>query len=218
MTMFTHGDSETGAPAVHLRNIFDPEGLKNIIKEVVKQAPAEKATHAEGNGIDSVDEKRRSTVRWFMDIGFEQHLRAAVDLANYNAGWRYDIVKPEMLQFTEYEPGGHYQWHTDGQCDHNAIRLWQETDLPKNLRETKDVQLLGTVRKISVSVILNDDYEGGDLEFLVINHKGELERTKITPAVGSAIIFPSYIMHRVTPVTKGTRYSVVAWYGGPPFK
>ena len=99
---------------MHLRNIFDPEGLKNIIKEVVKQAPAEKATHAEGNGIDSVDEKRRSTVRWFMDIGFEQHLRAAVDLANYNAGWRYDIVKPEMLQFTEYEPGGHYSWHTDG--------------------------------------------------------------------------------------------------------
>ena len=78
--------------------------------------------------------------------------------------------------------------------------------------------MLGTVRKISVSVILNDDYEGGDLEFLVINAKGELEICKITPAVGSAIIFPSYIMHRVTPVTKGTRYSVVAWYGGPPFK
>ena len=216
--IFIHADTETKAPAVHLRNIFDPEGLKNMITEVTKQAPAEKATHAEGDGIDSVDEKRRSTVRWFMDIGFEQHLRAAVDLANFNAGWKYDIVKPEMLQFTEYSPEDHYSWHTDGAGCHHAARKWQETIQPTNLTETKDVQLLGTVRKISVSVILNDDYEGGDLEFLVINDKGELEISKITPAVGSAIIFPSYVMHRVTPVTKGTRYSVVAWYGGPPFK
>ena len=216
--IFIHADTETRAPAVHLRNIFDPEGLKNMVTEITKQAPAEKATHMEGDGIASIEARRKSTVRWFMDLNFEQHLRAAVDLANYNAGWRYDITKPETLQFTEYSPRDHYSWHTDGAGCHHAARKWQETNQPTNLGETKDVQLLGTVRKISVSVILNDDYEGGDLEFLVINHKGELEISKITPAVGSAIIFPSYIMHRVTPVTKGTRYSVVAWYGGPPFK
>ena len=216
--MFLNLDPDTRAPAVHLRNVFDPEGLKNMIKEITKQAPAEKGTHAEGDGIDSVDAKRKSTVRWFMDFNFEQHLRTAVDLANFNAGWRYDIVKSEMLQFTEYSPGGHYSWHTDGAGCHHSARLWQMSDKPQNLRETKDVQLLGTVRKISVSVILNDDYEGGELEFLEIDHNGELRVTKITPEIGSAIIFPSYINHRVTPVTKGTRYSVVAWYGGPPFK
>ena len=66
--MFINLDPDTRAPAVHLRNVFDPEGLKNMIKEITKQAPAEKGTHAEGDGIDSVDAKRKSTVRWFMDL------------------------------------------------------------------------------------------------------------------------------------------------------
>ena len=216
--IFAQRDQETNAPAVHLRNSFNPEICKKIMEDVVKQAPAEKATHAHGDGIDSIDEKRMSTVRWFVDHGFEQHLRQAVNLANFNAGWKYDIIKPEILQFTEYAPKDHYDWHTDGTCDHHAARYWQETEQQQNLCETRDPELLGTVRKISASVILNDDYEGGELEFVILNEKAQVEITKITPEVGSVVVFPSFIMHRVLPVTKGTRYSVVAWYGGPPFK
>jgi PKHD-type hydroxylase len=56
------------------------------------------------------------------------------------------------------------------------------------------------------------------MEFKTVNDDGEFEITNIKPKTGSVIVFPSYVHHRVKPVTKGTRYSVVAWYGGPPFK
>ena len=56
------------------------------------------------------------------------------------------------------------------------------------------------------------------MEFAEIDTKGKIKTYCVEPKVGTVIIFPSYTHHRVSPVTKGTRYSVVAWYGGPPFK
>ena len=66
-------------------------------------------------------------------------------------------------------------------------------------------------RKLSMSIILNDDYEGGEFEFY--GHKKSIKPTK-----GTVIVFPSYMVHRVKPVTKGIRYSVVAWFCGEPFR
>lgn len=215
--MFVHKDPRSGVPAVHLENVFEKD-LGTMIENVKKNVPAQSGEHMYDGKITSKKEKRISTVRWFMDPGFEQILRNAIDIANYIAGWKYDIVKPEMLQFTEYEPEGHYDWHTDGQCDHPSARGWAENDKPENLRETKDPSLLGTVRKISASVILNEDYEGGEMQFREIDCHGDLKTTSIKPKTGSVLVFPSFVYHRVAPVTKGTRYSVVAWYGGPPFK
>ena len=83
---------------------------------------------------------------------------------------------------------------------------------------TSQTNLLGTVRKISVSAILNDDYEGGEMLFRFLNEKSELAEIAIQPKKGDLVIFPSYLDHKVAPVTKGIRYSVVAWFGGPPFK
>ena len=67
-------------------------------------------------------------------------------------------------------------------------------------------------RKISLSVQLSspDSYEGGELEFFYTNKTKQVEKTQ-----GGVIAFPSFIMHRVTPVTKGVRYSMVAWVVGP---
>ena len=95
------------------------------------------------------------------------------------------------LQFTKYTaPGQHYTWHVDRGAGHG-------------------------VRKLSVSVLLSDpdDYEGGDLELKFGEEAQTAERKR-----GMATIFPSWTLHRVTPVTKGTRYSLVAWVSGPPFK
>jgi predicted 2-oxoglutarate/Fe(II)-dependent dioxygenase YbiX len=70
---------------------------------------------------------------------------------------------------------------------------------------------LRPLRKISVSIQLSraDDYEGGDLELMYGIHPQKIERTR-----GTFIAFPSFMLHRVTPVTRGTRWSLVAWILG----
>lgn len=104
----------------------------------------------------------------------------------------FDLFSMEQgLQFTRYEaPGEHYDWHID-----------------------RGMQ--SGIRKLSLSLQLTDpkEYRGGDLEMWFGGKpiKASKERGMIT-------FFPSYAMHRVKPVTKGTRYSLVAWVSGPPFK
>jgi PKHD-type hydroxylase len=72
----------------------------------------------------------------------------------------------------------------------------------------------GAIRKLSVIVQLTDpeEYEGCDLNLNV----GSINTMKKTQ--GSVIVFPSYVLHQVTPITKGTRHSLVAWLAGDPFK
>lgn len=105
--------------------------------------------------------------------------------------FNFDITAfSEGLQFTEYEsPGGKYDMHVD------------------TMRG-------GSTRKLSITVQLSDmnDYEGGDF---VINVGNEI---MIPKKQGMAVVFPSYMLHGVKPVTKGTRYSLVAWIDGPAFK
>lgn len=107
--------------------------------------------------------------------------------------WKFDLTHMrEEIQYTEYYGGGgHYEWHMD--CG-------------------TGVQ---SQRKMSVTVQLSDpnDYIGGDLEFnLGGGHK------KAPRLQGAAVIFPSFYLHRVTPVKSGTRKSFVLWVGGEPYK
>lgn len=97
----------------------------------------------------------------------------------------------EGLQFTEYKaPSGKYDFHVD--------RMYS-----------------GALRKLSLVVQLTDPnkYKGGDLELSFGDPAIKMERTK-----GRLVAFPSFVMHRVKPVTKGTRHSLVAWVNGPQFK
>ena len=97
----------------------------------------------------------------------------------------------EGFQFTRYDaPGGKYDQHID-----RGLNTW--------------------TRKLSFTLQLSDpkDYVGGDLEL----YYGK-EPTVPTKEQGFVTVFPSYVMHRVTPVTKGTRYSLVASITGPSFK
>ena len=98
----------------------------------------------------------------------------------------------EMAQYTEYPEGGFYNWHVD-----NDLNMQHEPP----------------VRKISMTLLLSpeNEFEGGDLELL---DEGNIAKLK----QGHAIFFASFIRHRVTPVIKGNRKSLVMWFGGTPLR
>ena len=124
--------------------------------------------------------------------------------ANKTAGWNLNIKAAESMQITRYKKGGFYAFHQDGKADHLSVY-----DHPGNSF------MHGHVRKISMSIILNDNFEGGAFEFASYN-KEKCEITPIEAKAGDIIFFPSGMEHRVAPVTKGVRYSLVNWFVGPP--
>ena len=98
----------------------------------------------------------------------------------------------ELAQYTEYPEGGFYDWHVD-----NDVHMQHEPP----------------VRKISMTLLLSpeSEFEGGDLELMSENKVAKIKQ-------GHAIFFASFIRHRVKPVIRGNRKSLVMWFGGPPFK
>ena len=138
--------------------------------------------------------------QWLYDIIWPFMVRA-----NQESGWRYQIKAAESCQITRYKKGGFYSFHQDGNGDHLSA-----SHNPQN------AFMHGHVRKLSMSLILNDNFEGGAFEFASYG-KEKCNITPIDATVGSVIVFPSSMEHRVAPVTKGTRYSVVCWFVGPPF-
>ena len=82
-----------------------------------------------------------------------------------------------------------------------------------------DMKDMPPVRKISMTLLLNDpkDYEGGYLQIFGGSFP-EAEKSKIKIEKGYAIFFASFLMHRVAPITKGNRKSLVMWFGGTPLK
>jgi predicted 2-oxoglutarate/Fe(II)-dependent dioxygenase YbiX len=96
------------------------------------------------------------------------------------------------IQLARYDSSdqGFYDWHTD----FAGIR---------------------PLRKISVSIQLSgaEDYDGGDLELKYGTQPQAMEKAR-----GAFIAFPSFLLHRVTPVTRGTRWSLVAWILGPRWR
>ena len=222
MTAMTTWRDDSGAPCAVIKNALNSEGCKSIIKNLKDKTQIGTHINDDGSVTKVANKQRNSDIAWFNDHELQNALRGFVDIANYECGWRYDIVDNEQLQFTVYDGAKkqHYDWHTDGQCDHHNVRKSMQFHNPSepNLFYTPQTNLLGTVRKLSVSAILNDDYEGGQLMFRFLDGDSNLQEVKLAPRLGDVIIFPSYLDHKVAPVTKGIRYSVVAWFGGPPFK
>ena len=156
-------------------------------------------------GIDK--NLRISDVVWAADQWIYDTIWPFMEEANERTGWKYDIRSAEEMQITRYKKGGFYYFHKDGKGDHLSTY-----DLP-------DSEFLhGYVRKLSMSVLLNSNYEGGEFQFATYN-KEECEiHTPEFNKTGSIVVFPSDMEHRVAPVTKGKRYSLVTWFLGPPFK
>jgi len=168
---------------------------------------------------------RDSEVCWFDDQWIYDLVYPYLHKANENAGWRYDFDYSESFQFTVYRPGGFYGWHSDSVSDHFGKYVKNTKDnknLDDNISYTDNDNFVGKIRKLSMTINLNapGEYEGGNLKFDLGPHsQGErfVECKEIRPQ-GSIIVFPSFVNHQVTPITKGTRYSLVLWSLGYPFR
>jgi len=168
--------------------------------------------------VKDIQKKRKSDIVWMDDTWIYKEIHPYIHQANREAGWNFQWDWSENCQFTKYGVGQYYGWHCDS---------WEKPyDRPQNADGTYPPDH-GKIRKLSVTISLNDpsEYEGGNLEFDFRNDfdwernkkKAIKACTEIRPR-GSIIVFPSFVWHRVAPVTKGTRYSLVIWNLRWPFK
>ena len=135
---------------------------------------------------------RRGKVAWIEDNWITKVLNAYVEQANKYANWNFILTDKEQVQFAIYKKGDFYDYHRD--CD--------------------IVQLL--YRKLSVTVQLSDPetYRGGDLFIRHFWGETNLPIDEQLKSRGTVIVFPSILLHSVTRLTGGTRYSLVQWSQG----
>tara|TARA_R110000765_G_scaffold192162_1_gene297621 strand:+ start:196 stop:780 length:585 start_codon:yes stop_codon:yes gene_type:complete len=176
--------------------MFTPEQCKLIINAGHSCKPEQAKV---GGGIDgkSDTKKRVTTISWIPFAKIPEMYRVIekqISIVNLNHFMFEGVQITEPAQFTEYPKGGFYDWHMDlnafGQTGNHPIR------------------------KISMTCLLSDpsEFTGGDLAF------DDAGKNKIKLKQGQGVFFASFMRHRVEPVKKGVRRSLVMWFGGPPFK
>ena len=179
----------------------------NFCDDLVKYGNGIRESQATVHGNYSgkqLEKQRISHVAWLNDWWIWRHMHPCVNLANENAGWNFEHHSRENMQFTKYKLNGHYDWH----CDANT-EPYNDINTPHHI---------GRIRKLSMTIPLVDgsEYEGGD--FMYKLPTGEEIVVEEARTKGSVIVFPSFVQHKVAPVTSGKRYSLVCWILGWPFK
>lgn len=166
-----------------------------ICDEIIKthKGGLEKGTVANG-GVDdeNLAKVRSSNVNFKVSESAASICRYYINTANRLA-FGFDLGAFLECQFTQYlaTENGHYDWHPDN---------YDDSDMAFD-------------RKLSCIVMLSDpsDYEGGGLSLGMRNEPVRLQR-------GSVVVFPSFLVHKVYPVTSGERYTLVAWAEGPMWR
>ena len=179
----------TGTP------LFTPEQCQRVI-EAGRSQPKIDAKVGTTEGSSALDTKTRTSHISWMPFSLlpemYKKINAVMQGTNNNHFGFNGMQITEYAQYTEYPEGGFYDWHID--CDANGSK-----EPP--------------VRKISMTLLLSppNEFEGGELEIMAKDKVAKIKQ-------GHAVFFASFLRHRVAPVTKGTRKSLVMWFGGPPFK
>ena len=177
--------------------VFTPEQCQLIIN-AGKAEPKQDAEVGNRKGIKGgvIDTKTRTShISWiqFKKMPEMYSIIEKIMKATNGNHFGFDgMTITEPAQYTEYPEGGFYDWHVD-----NDVNMQHEPP----------------VRKISMTLLLSSesDFEGGDLELMSEGKIGKLKQ-------GQAIFFASFVRHRVKPVIRGNRKSLVMWFGGTPFK
>lgn len=181
------------------KEVLTPEECDKIVKHAKSFGLEDAGVVLRNHSVETIehDEEIRNSKITFLDFENSNNMWIFQKIVPRFVGindnhFKFDIVGfQEAFQFTEYNaPSGHYGDHTD--------KL-----------------LKGNVRKLSLVIQLSnpDDYEGGELQLMLGG-----EPFTVPKEQGSMVVFPSYILHRVTPTTKGTRHTLVGWSTGAPFK
>jgi len=178
-------------------NAITPERCQ----EIIDSAGDTFETAVIGNENRAEDKTRKTNIHWSEDQELFDMVGHYGASANKQGKWNLQTSAMESVQIGQYPTGGHYNWHVDG--------------LGLSPIHAPDNEFLhGKTRKISFVLWLNDDFEGGEFEF----HKSHTKDNVIRPSTGTILLFPSWVMHRVKPVKKGTRYSAVSWLVGKPVR
>ena len=149
-----------------------------------------------GDNHYSLSDVRKSDICWIKEPFYLNLFFDIITRTNRVSGLNFQLEHIEDLQLTRYvAPDGHYDFHTDDDG---------------HSRENID----DSMRKISMSCLLTDssEFEGGNFQIQTGESPYDVKLEK-----GDIILFPSYKLHRVSPVTKGTRHSLVAWAHGRAF-
>lgn len=176
--------------------LLTPKECARVIKHAKRNYEPREAVVGHGANARH-DEMRTSTVRWlsYADLDLlwlRLRIEEQIIIAN-REGFGYTL-QPSFteIQFTEYHAtvGGHYDWHED-----NSASMKKPMD-----------------RKLSFVLQLSDprDYDGGKFEL-----RGDPLPDGAYTQQGDSLLFRSCLSHRVTPVTRGTRYCLVTWVHGP---
>lgn len=197
------GRESLGKPKAHQQTqrvltdcaVFESHLTTSFCKHIIDEYSKEKHDKLDpviGGGDEGTVNKKIRDVKRLM-LPQNQGIGGILTSTALNANhywWQYNITHSNQTEFLMYEPDGHYNSHVDTFHIHS-----DET------------------RKLTALVFLNDDFEGGKF---FLNAAG----TPFYPPqkAGTVLVFPSYMVHGVEPVTKGIRYSVVTWMVGPYFK
>jgi len=174
--------------------IFTPEQCQLIIN-AGRSEPVQDGQVGGGNAGVIDTKTRTSHISWIPFNKMPEMYKTLEEImhkTNNNHFGFEGMQITEFAQYTEYPAGGFYDWHIDS----DVVGINEPP-----------------VRKISMTCLLSheSEFEGGGLELM---SDGKIAR----PKQGQAIFFASYIRHRVIPITKGVRKSLVMWFGGPSFK
>ena len=179
--------------------IYNEQPLLDIVDTIYEAAPEVKeATVADKDEAS----ERASRVSWItpdnsLATKILESIWPVVYDANEHGKWDFEISWLEPMQFTKYQVGEKYDWHID-----TLIHEERPED----------------VRKLSFTILLNDEFEGGQFQFEVGSPESKERIQTVDMKKGDIVIFPSYVWHRVTPVTKGERHSLVGWIHGPNWR
>ena len=191
MTVFKSKPQNVSGPIVVWKDLFSPKELDAI------EAYGDSLVPVRAGVVGDLDQGRITRVAWIEHKAEMEWLFAKLEKAvlEINAQfYSFDLFGLEQaFQYTIYDgaEGGHYDWHVD--------LGGHDTEF----------------RKISLSLQLTEPsrYEGCDLILQAGSGPFSAERAR-----GTLIAFPSYVLHRVTPVQSGTRKSLVIWVNGPPYR